>query len=259
VRRTLTLALAFTLAIPAAFAQDEATDRDVLFQTSTVGALLQGVYDGPVPLGELGRHGDLGLGTVNSLDGELVVVDGRFYTVDAAGDVHEPAGDVCTPFAAVTWFEPDDSRTVAGVPGYEALQQLIDELLPTPNLCYAIRITGLFSYVRTRSVPKQERPYRPLAEVVRTQPVFELSNVEGTLVGFRLPAFVAGVNVPGYHLHFLAADRSGGGHLLDCRVDRAEVEIDHTATITVALPGTSDFFECTMPGGQEEALHEVER
>ena len=48
-------------------------DPDEIFQTSTMGALLDGVYDGDVSIREVLRHGDFGLGTFNSLDGEMLV------------------------------------------------------------------------------------------------------------------------------------------------------------------------------------------
>lgn len=45
-----------------------------LFQYSTLEALLGGVYDGEVTVGELLTHGDFGLGTFNSLDGEMIIL-----------------------------------------------------------------------------------------------------------------------------------------------------------------------------------------
>src|SRR6478752_2893720 len=81
-------------------------DPHVLFQASTIGALLDGAYDGDLTFAELAEHGDLGLGTVNALDGEMIAVDGEFLRVDAAGDVHPVAAEERTPFAVVTWFEP---------------------------------------------------------------------------------------------------------------------------------------------------------
>ena len=88
-----------------------------------------------------------------------------------------------------------------------------------PKTCfYAVMIQGEFSYVKTRSVPAQEKPYPPLAEVTKNQPTFEFTDVTGTMVGFRCPPYVTGINVPGYHLHFLTDDRTAGGHLLEFTV-----------------------------------------
>lgn len=44
-------------------------NKDVLFQTSTINALLDGVYDGEMTYKELKQHGGFGLGTFNGLDG----------------------------------------------------------------------------------------------------------------------------------------------------------------------------------------------
>jgi len=257
-RRPAIVALAVLFALSMACAQ-QPSSRDVLYQTSTIGALLQGVYDGRTTIGDLRAHGDLGLGTVNALDGEMVVLDGRFLTVDASGTVHELDDAAQTPFAAVTWFGADATQRVEDVPDLAALESLIERVLPTPNLCYAIRITGRFDYVRTRSVPRQERPYPPLAEVVRDQPTFEFEQTTGTLVGFRLPAFVGGVNVPGYHLHFITGALDGGGHLLECRIDEALIEIDYTEGLMLALPTTRDFYEWREAGEQEATIEAVER
>jgi acetolactate decarboxylase len=59
----------------------------VLFQASTIGALLDGAYEGDVSFGQLAEHGDLGLGTLNALDGEMIALDGRFYRADVDGGI----------------------------------------------------------------------------------------------------------------------------------------------------------------------------
>ncbi|OQB96225.1 MAG: Alpha-acetolactate decarboxylase precursor [Verrucomicrobia bacterium ADurb.Bin122] len=87
-----------------------------------------------------------------------------------------------------------------------------------------------------RSVPAQQKPYPALAEVAKTQPVFELSNVTGTLVGFRAPPFVKGLNVPGYHLHFLADDRQSGGHVLSLTLESGTLELASYTLFQVQLP-----------------------
>ena len=61
----------------------------VLFQASTIGALLDGAYEGDVSFAQLGEHGDLGLGTFNALDGEMIALDGGFYRADVDGRVSE--------------------------------------------------------------------------------------------------------------------------------------------------------------------------
>src|SRR5271156_5910169 len=79
-------------------------EHSTLFQVSTSTALVQGVYDGVVRIGELKEHGDFGIGTFDGLDGEMVALDGRFYQVHGSGEVSEPGDDAKVPFAVVTAF-----------------------------------------------------------------------------------------------------------------------------------------------------------
>jgi acetolactate decarboxylase len=81
-------------------------ERHVLFQASTIGALLDGAYEGDVTFAELAEHGDAGLGTLNALDGEMIAVDGRFFRADVDGKINEVDPTERTPFAVVVWFEP---------------------------------------------------------------------------------------------------------------------------------------------------------
>lgn len=208
-------------------------------QVYTINALLAGGYEGHVRLDTLSQAGDIGLGTFNHLDGEMVLLDGIFYQVDVAGRVREMPQDTLTPFAAVTRFEPDIFATVDQPLDLNGLQEMLDDLVPDLNRFAVIRIEGDFLRIRTRSVAAQTPPYRPLAEVVKTQTVFDLENVSGTLVGFRGPPFVSGWNVPGYHFHFLTQDRDTGGHVLSLDLRRGRIQIDSLHDwIKVMLPVT---------------------
>jgi acetolactate decarboxylase len=46
--------------------------------------------------------------------------------------------------------------------------------------------------------------------MVEKQRVFELADVDGAMLGFRLPDYVEGIEVSGWHLHFISEDRSRG-------------------------------------------------
>jgi acetolactate decarboxylase len=47
----------------------QCAEDDVLFQVSTIDALLQGVFDGFFTIEDLKKHGDFGIGTFDSLGG----------------------------------------------------------------------------------------------------------------------------------------------------------------------------------------------
>jgi acetolactate decarboxylase len=204
-----------------------------LFQVSTIEALLHGAYDGDVTVAELAGRGDLGLGTFNALDGELVLADGIVYRAAEDGSVHPAELDRCSPFAVVTAFEPGAELYVGVAQDVDAL---LGQLAPAAPTCTAVRIEGRFEHVRLRSVGPQRHPYPPLADVLADQRVFEESDVHGVVVGFCFPAHESRLNLPGRHLHFLSEDRSRGGHVLSCRPAECVVRVDHEAEIAVELP-----------------------
>src|SRR5262245_60813708 len=231
----------------------------VLFQASTIGALLEGAFEGDVTFAELGERGDLGLGTLNHLDGEMIALDGAFYRADVGGATSEIEATERTPFAVVLRFEPRIEFDLEGSIGYEAMLAEIERHIPPGTPSCALRIDGRFERVRARSVPRQEPPYRPLPEVVNEQQVFDLDGPDGTIVGFGFPEVAEGIEVSGWHLHFIREDRARGGHVLDCRAETAHVGIDPSNELHVELPAGVDLTDLGAARATHEAIERVER
>jgi acetolactate decarboxylase len=231
-----------------------------LFQTSTIEALLEGKYDGDVSFAELEAHGDFGLGTLHALDGEMIALEGRFYQVKADGRAYEVVGKRAkTPFAVVTFFEPDLSRSLTTPMDFTSLRAYLDRAVGARATCCAVQVDGHFDYVKTRSVPQQKKPYPPFAEVVKRQPIFELRDVRGSLVGFRFPDYTQGLNVPGYHFHLITEDRGAGGHVLEGRMSRGELRLDHEADLRLQLPSGVELPVPDQTAAKREELDGVER
>ena len=253
------LVLALCLALCLAAGGLHAAEPRQLFQTSTLQALMTGVYDGDLTFQELARHGDFGLGTFDALDGEMIALDGIFYQIKADGRVSPVTGAMKTPFAAVTFFKAGGMHMIEAPLNYRELLDYVDRLLPSPNLPYAVRVEGLFSSVKTRSIPRQQKPYPPLAAAAAKQAVFELTNVKGVIVAFSHPAYLANVNMAGYHCHFITADRKAGGHLLDCRVEGAAVAVDAQPNFLLRLPDSPGFLKSDLAGDRRQELEKIER
>ena len=236
-----------------------AEDDDVLFQVSTIDALMQGVFDGFYSFNDLMARGDFGIGTFDALDGEMVALDGEYYQVRADGVAYPVQGDMTAPFATVTRFEADQTAALENASNFTELARQIDRHLPSPNAFYALRIDGTFPYVQTRSVPAQKRPYPRLVEAVENQSVFNFTNVTGSVVGIWSPDFVKGVNVPGYHLHFITEDRKAGGHILEIQVANATAQMDVTAGFAMQLPSSGDFYNVNLSGDLQEELERIEK
>jgi acetolactate decarboxylase len=231
-----------------------------VYQYSTLEALLGGVYDGDVTIGELLTHGDFGLGTFNSLDGEMIILDGVCYHLRSDGTAAVSAQSELTPFAAVTYFRPRTTFAVDTPTTYQHLDDLVSAQISSHNLNYAIRVTGQFSTVRTRTVARQNKPYPPLTEATEGQAEATFTDIAGTLAGYLSPSYEQGITVAGYHLHFLDDSRTHGGHCLDFTLTEGTVEIDTISDLHLSLPQSGAFLTAAMPpgGAVDEQIRKAE-
>jgi acetolactate decarboxylase len=224
-----------------------------VFQTSTMSALLAGVYDGDVSIAELLGHGDFGLGTFNHLDGELVIVDGVCHHLRADGTATRASASDLTPFAVVTWFRPQLSLTIDAPMSYAELGELVTAKVDNANVIHAIKVTGRFTRVRTRTVARQHQPYPPLTEATKGQTEAVFTDVSGTLVGYLTPDYEQGLSVAGYHLHFISADERHGGHCLDFTLDTGTVGLDTEHDVHLSLPRSEEFRSAALSSESVDA------
>jgi len=234
-------------------------DRETLFQVSTIDALMQGVFDGILPISELKKHGDFGIGTFDALEGEMIVLDGKVYQVKADGRVYTVMDNATTPLAMVTHFNSDFSVTTGQPMNFSVFSTEMSARLPSQNMIYAIQMHGTFPQMKVRSIPAQKKPYPTLTDAAKNQSVFTYADTTGTVVGFYLPVFFRGLNVGGYHLHFLSDDWHTGGHILDLEVPaHAIIEYDITPAFEMHLPTSGAFTGVDLSQDLSEELARVE-
>src|SRR5690348_11131360 len=142
-------------------------DPDLLYQTSTYSKLSAGDFDGDLTIGALKTHGDFGLGTFNALDGEMVMLDGMVYQVRDDGVPVVAKDDEKTPYAAVTYFDADQTIPISGTADCTQLQAQIDSQLPTLDQPYAIKVSGEFSELKVRAPHTQSKPYPTLTDALK--------------------------------------------------------------------------------------------
>ena len=231
----ISVALLVVAALPAAlyFSRSE---KDSLYQVSAFNVFSAGNFEGNTTYSELAEHGDFGIGTLNGLNGEMIAFNGKFYQIPTEGVPRQISSSEKTPYATVTFFNSDKSFQVANATSYSELTGKINSTLPNYNAIYAIKVHGFFTLAETRSVPIQNEPYPTLTEAVKNQTIFNLSNVKGTAVGFYFPNSMNGVDYSGYHMHFLTDDYLAGGHLLECNLRDATVEIDQINKYNLLIP-----------------------
>jgi len=235
-------------------------DRETLYQVSTIDALMQGVYDGIQPVSELKKRGDFGIGTFDALEGEMIVLDGTVYQVKSDGHIYEATDNQTTPFATVTFFDKDHTSSTILPMNLSVFASTMEHQLPTGNMIYAVRMHGTFPVMKVRAIPAQQKPYPTLTEASKTQSVYTYSNTTGTIVGFYTPVFFKGINVAGYHLHYISDDRATGGHILDFIVPaNTTVEYDVTPGFAMGLPTSGDFTGADLSKDLSADLAKVER
>lgn len=233
-------------------------DAARLTQVSLINALMVGRYDGVITLGELMQAGNLGLGTCDHLDGELVILDNAAYKIMSTGEVQKLPPTETTPWAVITPFEGQARQELGSISSLEELDARLDGLLADPDIFFALRLDAEFDALTVRSVARQNPPYLPLAEVAKSQRVWNYERVRGTLVGIRSPKWTTGLSVPGYHWHFISDDRTRGGHVLDCKFANGKLAYDRCETWTIRLDPKHAMDGEDLSQDRSKALQEVE-
>ena len=210
-------------------------DSDNIFQYSSKNGLLNNDYIGSLTVAEIKRNGDFGLGTFNMVDGEMVIFEGNVYQVLTNGVINSMPSETLSPFVVTKFFNSDTAFSLPNNISLDSVKSLLDPVLENLDYPFAIKIHSDFNTLKSRSVDKVADESVTLEEIVANQTEFNFTNVKGTVIGYWYPDYFDGVNFPGFHLHVLLNDLSGGGHLLDCTFASINIEIDFASGVDVAL------------------------
>lgn len=236
--------------------------RDQMYQVSTLQALALGYTRAVIDVGELLLHGDTGLGTFEDVNGEMILMDGHCYRADQDGHITGVPPETGVPFAAVAGLTGEQEFALADMPDIEAvrteLTRKIEERFGL-NSMHVVRIDGLFDMIDARS----EAPYRShhvsLKEMLgKTQKAFVFESIRGSLVGVYFPDYMDGINMPGWHLHFLSEDRSKGGHVFDVRLREGTAMVDKITNIEINLPKEAAFDTYSLKQDLQAEIKSVE-
>ncbi|MEG8947902.1 acetolactate decarboxylase [Rosettibacter firmus] len=209
-------------------------ENNILFQVSLFDSLYYGNYNGFYNLNELLQYGNFGLGTFDKLDGEMTILNGSVYQFKSDGMIYKPELSLTTPFACIVNFIPDYFYKKNNL-DKKSFIEYIDGVIINKNYFYAIKLSGRFSFIITRTIQVQEEPYKILNEVLKEQLTFEKNNITGTLVGFYFPEYADKINITGYHFHFISDDFNFGGHMLDFELEDGEIEIQKINQLNLLL------------------------
>ena len=236
-------------------------NTETVYQVALLQSLTQGYYDGIIKVSELKQHGDIGIGTFEGVNGEMIVLDGKVYQALGDGSVKEADENETVPFSNVTFFDSDIKETLSDIENVDALKAALDNIVDQNgrNMFYFVRIDGDFEKMNVRSEIKQEKPYKSLDKALATdQREFNYDNAKGTVVGLYCPDYMGGLNTPGWHFHFISDDKAKGGHILDLSFKSAEAQLDKTPEFDMTLSDTDTFQEMELSKDVSDAIKKVE-
>jgi acetolactate decarboxylase len=226
-------------------------------QFAVIDALLAGAYESGLRVAEARSIGDFGLGCVDHLGGEVIIIDGDAIECTLDGPPVAMDDDDILPFAIVCRF-PDVPRVGLGEQDFAGFAASVEGALTSRNLFHAVRFDGVLSEVRVRVTPRQHHPFPRLAEVTSHQVETLAGYTRGTVVGFWTPAIYQGIAVAGLHLHFLSEDRRIGGHVLDLTAEYGDLRVAAFARFDLHLPTDDLFLRTELTHAEDHRIVAVE-
>lgn len=214
-----------------------------LIQASTLNALMLGNFDETVSVKDFLHHADTGIGTYTGLDGEAIFEDGVAYKATADGKVVVMKPEDGVAFGTVAKFDESvptvELRDIADI---EAMKKaLAPYVAGNQNIFYMIKATGEFKTMHVRSCFASQKPYPTLSEVASNQREFHFANTYGTVIAVWCPRYVNGINLPGWHFHYLSGDKTQGGHILGLSADHLTVKVNQIQRFDLTLPRNPEF------------------
>lgn len=88
---------------------------------------------------------------------------------------------------------------------------------------------------------------------------FDALDGEMVILDGWCPDYLSGINLAGYHLHFLSEDHTMGGHLLECSIENAAISIDTVTQFQMLLPQNEHFLQTDFGGVTEQEKQNVEQ
>ena len=226
---------------------------NTLYQVSLLRSLTDGLYDGVIDVATLKSFSNTAIGTFLGADGEMIMVDGVCYKANLDGSITEAKNSDTTPFCNACTFIKCASLNLS-CSDINDLKKKLHEYKNKAfkNLVMVIKIEGLFSSMTTRSLPKQNKPYKTLDYIVEhEQKVITNKNIEGTIIGFCAPKYMSNLNTTDFHMHFVSFDKKIGGHILDLSFNDLNIDVSIKTEFKLILPSTSEFINYDIDGNKE--------
>lgn len=236
--------------------KNKLTDHDTFTQISTTPAFTEGIMDTNYKLSEVKKLGNFGFGGTAGIEQGYILLDDVIYTFPNSDEQQT----VC--LSLITNFTDNESvQNINKSFNLKDLRNYIENLLPTKNIIYAIKIHGNFDFLTTTETLSFSKPYPKLTpELVNNSINKTEYYISGTLVCFWLPDYLKGINggAGGLHIHFISSDKKFLGHVLDCNLQKGVIHINRKHKLNLILPKTDEFYNVDLNDDKEKLSTRVE-
>ena len=232
-------------------------DRETLSQVALLQSLAQGYFGGTVTVKDLHAMGDIGIGTFEGLNGEMIVLDGTVYQALGDGRVIVSPDKTIIPYATVTFFDNDIAVGLKNIKNKADFESALNAAVQKhgANSFYMVKLPAEFSSILFRSEYGSQEPYPTLVEALKgKQTEFAENNIKGTLVGLYCPSYMGELNSVGWHFHFISDDKKKGGHILELSLKDGIAYLDQTDKFTMVLHDDKKFHDINLSKDMKEDI-----
>lgn len=234
-----------------------------IYQVSTLQALALGYTKSVITAQELLQNGDIGLGTFEAVDGEMIILDGVCYQAKQDGGVVRSEDSAGVPFAVAGSVNDGKRVKMEDMKDIEAIKSeltLMIDLDFSLNSIHIARIDGFFDTIHARAGAPYRSQHVSLKNILsKTQKDFCFEKLYGTLVCVYFPDYMDGINAAGWHLHFISEDRKLGGHVFKAALSSGECVLQKIDKIEIQLPNDAAFDTYSLKSASNDEIKEVEQ
>ena len=236
---------------------------NILYQVSTLQALALGYSRPVVTVRELLENGDIGLGTFEDVDGEMILLDGVCFKAKQDGSIVRSQDSAGVPFAVAGFVKEGKTIKMKDMKNIEAIKTeltLSIDLDFSLNSIHIARIDGWFEKIHARAGAPYRSQHVSLKNILsKTQKEFYFEKLYGTLVCVYFPDYMDGINASGWHMHFLSEDKKLGGHVFEASMSAGECLIQKMDRIDIQLPKDAAFDTYSLKEASKAEIKEVEQ
>ncbi len=219
---------------------------------STNNALWNKLLDSGIQISQITpTKSTLAVGEISGL-GFIMGLNGNFYLANSRGALEKIKTNETVANLTYTEFHPTIFFNLSNVganekqayAGYDSLILNIQSKLPSPNLFYAVKITGEFNAVEMTNTERSKPPYENILMWNGSHMRKDLvKNINGTIIMFLYPQIAGEITNCTADTYFISSDNKIGGRVTGINLKQGKVEAESFSGFSLTLPETEQYLK----------------